>query len=129
MSSRRVSKMNTAIFKEFSRILNEKVGGELKNLCTLAKVDTTPDLRYAKVFLSVYPEHTAPSTLKKLTKLLPEIQKGVAQNIRSRAVPKISLVSDTTEKNAQVVEDLLKDIEDEKPYDDTTATTNKENLS
>jgi ribosome-binding factor A len=114
--------MNTAIFKEFSRILNKEVGGELKNLCTLVKVDTTSDLRYAKVFLSIYPEHTTPSTLKKLSKLLPEIQKGVARNIRSRSVPRISLVSDATEKNAQIVENLLKDIEDEKVYDNNTRT-------
>lgn len=128
MSSRKVSKMNTAIFKEFSKALHKEIGGEFANICTLVKVDTTPDLRYAKVFLSVYPEHTAPSTLKKLSKLLPEIRRSVASNIRTRSIPKISLISDSTEKQAQIVENLLKDIESEKSYDDTSKENSKKRI-
>ena len=130
MSTRRISKVNALIAQLFSELLSREVGLPLDILCTVSKVDTSPDLRYTTVFLSIYPENKVGSTLTLIRKKLPSIQKDLCRRLTLRIVPKISLVNDSTEKEAQEVETLLQQIQREQTYErPSSSNRSKKTLS
>ena len=53
MASNRIPRINDAIQKELSALLRTVKDPRVHGLVSITHVDTTPDLRYAKVFVSV----------------------------------------------------------------------------
>ena len=74
---------------------------------TVTKVDTTPDLRYTRIFVSVFPEkefHYVSETLKK-ERL--RMQKTLHKRLHMKPLPKIEFVLDNTEAEADKIEKIL----------------------
>ena len=79
-------------------------------LMTIAKVDTSRDLRYTRMFISVFPEKETHYVSETLKKELPKIQKHLYTKLHMKPLPKISFEIDTTAQEADKVEKLLKEI-------------------
>ena len=82
-------------------------------MVTITKVDTSKDLRHAKVFASVFPENEAEYALKTMKKERGAIQRALNKKLYMKPLPEISFVFDPTESGAQVIEDLLQAIHEE----------------
>jgi len=79
-------------------------------LMTIAKVDTSPDLRYTRMFVSVFPESDTNYVKETLKKELLFIQKKLYTKISMRPMPKLSFTIDTTAGEADKVEKLLMEL-------------------
>lgn len=108
--SYRISKINELIKQQISEIISRELNLKPGVFLTIAKVDTSQDLRYTRIFVSIFPEREinyAIETLKKETFL---IQGKLNKKIFIKIVPKIEFIIDTTELKADKVEKLLNDI-------------------
>ena len=114
MSVHRSYKMNKFIQRSFADLLKEELDLPLDIFCTIAKVETSPDFRYSKIFLSIYPENKTGSTLTLIKKKLPYLQKILFTRSTLRSVPQLQLFPDSTERKADKVECLLNNIRKER---------------
>jgi ribosome-binding factor A len=115
--SRRIAKVNELIKREVSEILEREIAENPGIFSTVSKVDTSNDLRYARIFLSIFPEEKAPSGLAYVKKNLKNIERHLFKRLSMKIIPKLILILDTTEEQADEIEHLLRTIAQEHSYD------------
>lgn len=113
----RMEKINELVRDLLGDILMRELSLKSGILVTISKVDTSKDLRYTRVFLSVYPENESNYALQALRNEMFEIQGKLNKKLHIRPLPRVEFVLDRTEVEADEVEKLLGEIraeEDEK---------------
>lgn len=108
--SDRLPKINDLVRKYVNDIILKELSLKSGVFITIAKVDTSPDLRYTRVFISVFPEKEFSYALKTLEKELYSIQKSLNKKLRIKPLPRLKFRSDFTEYEADKIERLLKQI-------------------
>ena len=109
----RILKINELIAHELGMLFERELALKAGVFITIAKVDTTRDLRYTRVFVSVFPEsetHYAIRTLDHERKML---QKELHQKLVMKQKPNVSFHLNTSEREADKIEKILKIIKDE----------------
>jgi ribosome-binding factor A len=104
----RVDRINELIRTTVAEIIAREVELPLGNFVTVVKVDTSRDLRYARVFVSVFPEKKFGKTLEVLRKKLFLIQGALNKKLHMKPLPRIEFVADKTEAEADKIEKILK---------------------
>ncbi|MDP1883758.1 MAG: ribosome-binding factor A [Candidatus Moranbacteria bacterium] len=108
--SQRTTKINELVKQHVNDIILKELSLKSGVFVTIAKVDTTPDLRYTRIFVSVFPEKEIDYVEKTLTKELYRIQGALNKKLHMRPLPKIQFITDLTESKADEIEKLLKQI-------------------
>lgn len=107
MASLRLEKVNDLLREELGSILATEVSLKSGVLVTIAKVRTTPNLKDAHIFVSVFPEQEGEYVMKSLERGLYALQGALNRRLRMRPLPRIVFELDKTELNAQAVEESL----------------------
>lgn len=110
MSANKIPKINELVRKYVDDIILRNLSLKSGVLLTIAKVDTTPDVRYTRVFISVFPESEFPYALKTLEKERHNIQLQLNKKLRIKPLPRLEFRSDFTESKADKIEKLLKEL-------------------
>jgi ribosome-binding factor A len=110
MASFRVTKVNELIRQQLSEIINRELSLKPGVFITLSKVDTSKDLRYTRMFVSVFPEEESHYIVETLKKELGGLQKKLHEKLYMKPLPKLSFEIDGTEKEADKVEKILKEL-------------------
>lgn len=112
--SNRILKVNEVIKEELSNLLLKEVDFAPDILVTITRADTSKDLGQTKIYLSVLPTEKSNQVLKKLEKEVFNLQKILNKRLDMRPVPKIRFEIDQSIKHAERIEELLKEIKNEK---------------
>lgn len=90
---------------------------ELPYLTTITKVEVEPDLKHAKIWISVMPE--GESNEKEILSLLNEnkydLQGSVNRELQSKMVPRIKFVIDHSEEYASHINQLIRKSHEDEP--------------
>ncbi len=88
----RIERVNNLIRREISELLQRHVKDpRLGEFIAITEVSTSPDLRYAKVFISsIGSEEEKQKTLSVLTAASGFLRKELAKNLRLRRIPQLS---------------------------------------
>ncbi len=114
--SLRIEKMNELVRDIFSESLEREISLKQGVIVTIAKVDTTPDLRYTRISVSVFPEQEESYAIATLRHEQGRLQKALNAKLSMKIRPRILISTDHTERSADVVEKLLLEIEQEDGY-------------
>ena len=106
----RIEKINDLIRKNISDILTRELDLKPGVFITIAKVDTSPDLRYTRIFVSIFPENEMNYAIKTLQKEVRRIQGSLNKKLHMKPLPKVEFRVDFTESKADEIEKLLKEI-------------------
>jgi ribosome-binding factor A len=106
----RISKINELIQRHLNDIILKELSLKEGVFITIAKVDTTDDLRYTRVFISIFPEREIKYALKTLEKELYQIQGSLNKKLLMRPLPRIQFKVDLTESKADKIEKILKEL-------------------
>lgn len=106
----RIQKINELIKHHINDIILKDLSLKSGVFVTLAKVDTTPDLRYTRIFISIFPEHETDYAIKTLEREIFRIQGNLNKKLHMKPLPKIEFRIDKTESRADEIEKLLKEI-------------------
>lgn len=109
-----MQKVNSLIREQISEIFNRELDLKPGVFLTILKVDTTSDLRYTNVFISVFPEKEGNYIMTALKNERNNIQKNLNKKLHMKIVPKVVFKLDNTEAQADEVEKILREIEREK---------------
>ncbi len=114
MSSRRISRINELIHEEVSDIIQKKIRDPRIGFVTVSDVEVTDDLRYAKIYITVYGDEKAKKqALAGLASASGFVRKEIGQRISLRYVPEIVFKFDDTLERSSKIENILKVIHDE----------------
>ena len=108
MASLRIEKINELLQHKVSALLTKEVSFTLGVFVTVARVTTAPDLRRATVLVSVFPASDGQYVLKTLKKEIYSLQGLLNNQLVMQPLPRIHFELDTTEEEAQKVEDILR---------------------
>jgi ribosome-binding factor A len=108
--SNRLPKINELIKKHISEIISRDLDLKPGVFLTVAKIDTTPDLRYTRIFVSIFPEREINYAAKTLAKEIYRLQGALNKKLFMKPLPKIEFKIDMTESKANEIEKLFKEI-------------------
>ena len=108
MSALRIVKVNELIRKLLGEIMERDMSLKPGVFITIAKIDTSKDLRYTRMFISVFPEQETHYISETLKKELSRIQKSLYGKLYMKPLPKLSFEIDETAQEADKVEKILK---------------------
>lgn len=108
--SSRLQKVNELIKTSIAEIISREAEMPPGVFVTVTKVDTSRDLRYAKVFVSVFPEKRFGHTMEYLEKKIYSIQGLLNRQLHMKPLPRVEFVADKTEVEADKIEKLLKEL-------------------
>lgn len=112
----RTERLGTVIQRDLGQII-QKGYQQSGSFITITKVEVTPDLMIAKVFISVYaPGKDEEAIFNHLEEHITEIRKELATKIRHqvRRIPELEFMKDETAEYAEKMEDLFKEIREER---------------
>ena len=90
MASNRILLINEEIQKELSTLLRTVKDPRVQDvMISITRVETTPDLRYTKVYVSVLQEDTAADAMKGLKSASGFLRRSLGSDVRLRIVPEI----------------------------------------
>ncbi len=114
--------------EEVRRALGEMVeSGAIKDprlgqasMLTITDVRMTPDLKLARVYVSVYPDEPAilKTVMDGLTRAGGQMQKGLAHRLRLRFTPRLEFHLDKSIAQGAHIEGLLRSIQQEREQSD-----------
>jgi ribosome-binding factor A len=108
----RGEKLNMLMRDELGKIIDRTLEFSEHALVTITRVNTSSDLRYATVFVSIFNTNNA-SVLEILEKNVYHIQQQLNKKLRMRPVPKIRFALDEEEIRRESVERSLPKIKRE----------------
>ena len=111
METTRQKKVGRQIQKDMAEILLQKSSSILPGaLISVSRVRMSPDLSYAKVFLSVFPLHDTSAFLKSLGQQSSDIRNDLGRRVRHqfRIVPELSFYIDDSLDYAENIDRLLR---------------------
>ena len=108
--SRRIQRVNELLKQEISNLILMELDFSKDTIVTVTGVETFPDLRQAKVKMSIMPFLKAEKILKVLNSQIFNLQKSLNQKLKMKIVPKIKFELDESEEKISRVEQLLKKI-------------------
>lgn len=101
----RKEKVNNEIKEVVANFL-EKEGNNL-SLITVTSVDVSPDLKNAKILITVLPENKEKAALDFCKRKRSEIKNEIKKKMNLRVIPFVDIEIDKGEKNRQKIHDLL----------------------
>lgn len=116
--SNRLARINEELKREVSNIINYEVkNSNVTGMISITKVKTTPDLRYAKISVSIINSKSVKNTLAGLKAASGFIRSRVAEKINLRITPELVFELDDSmvygERIDKILEDIMKDIKSE----------------
>ena len=115
MSSNRPERVGEAIREELSRLLAREVHDPGVGFLTLTRVKVTSDLQLARVCYTVMgDEKTRRESAKALGRAAPFLRRQLGQRLRLRRVPELEFFYDESIAQADRVERILHELEEER---------------
>ena len=111
--SKRIPRINKLIKQEVSKILFREVDFPKDVLVTVTRVEATPNLIEAKVWISVLPENKKNNVMEILNRQIYNIQQKINRLLQMRPLPKLRFVEEKEIQEADKIEELLEKIKNE----------------
>ena len=125
MSQQRIGRINEEIQKELSSLIRTLKDPRVQNaMISITSVDTTGDLRYAKVYVSVLQKERAREVLKGLKSAGGFLRREIGQKLQLRYTPELVFVEDDSITKGAKMYELLSSLHIEK--DDTDEASDAE---
>ena len=115
MAYRRSDRVNALLQRELGTLISEELRDPRITFATVTGVETTADLRTAKIFVSVLgDEEQVSATMKALGEARPYIRHEIGARTDLRFVPDIEFVSDRSAERASRISKLLREAQQDR---------------
>ena len=111
MASNRIGRINEEIQRELSALIPAVKDPRVSGMISVTAVETTPDLRYAKAYISVLDKENGERVLKGLRSASGFMRRELGSALRLRYTPELVFqLDDSIDKGAHILE-LLRSVE------------------
>lgn len=118
--SNRMNRVDEELKREVSNIINYELNNpKVTGLISVTRVKVTPDLRYARVYISMINEKNQKATLSALKQSAGYIRTLVAKKVNLRTTPEIIFEFDESIEYGAKIDSIINEIaKDLKPLDE-----------
>lgn len=109
MASNRIGRINEEIQRELSSLIPSVKDPRVTGMISVTAVDTTPDLRYAKIYISVLDKSDSTQVLKGLKSASGWLRRELGHALQLRYTPELTFVQDDSIDMGAHILDLLRD--------------------
>jgi ribosome-binding factor A len=113
MTHHRSERVGDRVREELARLLTEEVGDPRVGFVTITEVDLSPDMRHARVYVSVLGQDQQ-TALQALRRATPFLRRGLARRSGLRFTPELRFSIDASVSTGHRVEDLLREIRNDR---------------
>ena len=113
MASNRIGRINEEVQRELSELIRSLKDPRVQTMLSITRVDTTSDLRYAKVYVSVLEEAREKEAMKGLKSAGGWLRRELGQRLQLRYTPELVFELDDSLKYGAHMFDLLSKLEAE----------------
>ena len=113
MSSIKIERLNHAFQEEISMILMTEIKDEDIKFVTTTWVDTTSDLRYAKVYFTVLDQTKKETTTEALNGAASFIRGKLSERVEVRHTPELKFIYDTSIEYGNHIDKIIESINKE----------------
>lgn len=122
MANNRIGRINEEVQKELSALLRTLKDPRLQGgLVTITHVDTTSDLRYAKIFVSALDKSQEKEVLKGLKSASGYLRRELGRSLQLRYTPELQFVGDDSIQQGAHILEMLRDPNVVKPANPANA--------
>ena len=115
----RLNRINEELKREISNIINYEVtNSNVTGIISVTSVKISPDLRYAKVCVSILNSKNVKNTLAGLKSSSGFIRSRIAEKINLRVTPELVFELDDSMNYGERIDTILKDIMKDIKHDD-----------
>ena len=127
MANHRIDKINEEIARELSRLLRSMKDPRMQGVVSVVRVETTSDLRHAKVFVSALSEQED-GVFEALKSASGFLRPEIAASVDLRYTPVLHFVRDESMRRGARILDILEsiDIPEDTAGEDTPARDEQE---
>jgi len=104
-----IERVNELLLEELASAINKEVGLP-DALITVSFVDCDPDLKNARVGISVLPDRLAGTALRVLKSSTPQLTSLIKNRVKLRKLPRLIWEFDATEREAEKIEKLIDEV-------------------
>lgn len=115
----RMNKIDEELRREISNIISFELNNpKASGLISVTKVKVTPDLRYARVYISIINEKNKKATLAALKKSSGYIRSEIARKVNLRTTPEIIFEFDESIEYGAKIDEIINKISKELKHND-----------
>lgn len=107
MASNRIGRINEEIQRELADLLRTLKDPRVQAMISITQVETTGDLRYAKVFVSVLEKEKTRDVLKGLKSAGGYLRREIGSRLQLRYTPELIFVEDDSIAHGAHIFDLI----------------------
>ena len=104
MASNRIGRINEEIQRELSALIRTVKDPRVHGLVSITAVDTAPDLRYAKVYVSMLDKSDVKEVVKGLKSASGYLRRELGQALQLRYTPEPFVADDSIAEGAHILE-------------------------
>jgi len=119
MASNRIGRINEEIQRELSDLIRSLKDPRVQTLLSITRVDTTPDLRYSKIYISVLDEEKQKDALRGLKSAGGWLRRELGQRLQLRYTPELVFELDDSLKYGAHMYDLLSRLSAQEKHEET----------
>ncbi len=111
MASNRIGRINEEIQRELSELIRTLKDPRVQTMISITRVDTTPDLRYSKIYVSVLEEARSQDAVRGLKSASGWLRRELGSRLQLRYTPELVFTEDDSLKYGARMFDLLEKLE------------------
>ena len=115
MASNRIGRINEEIQRELSALIPTVKDPRVTGMISVTSVNTTPDLKFAKIYVSVLDKSQETQVLKGLKSAGGYLRRELGRTLNLRNTPELSFVPDDSIDHGARILSMLRDPEVVKP--------------
>ena len=108
MVGNRIDRINEEIQRELASLIPNVKDPRVSGLISVTAVDTTPDLRYAKIYISVLDKSDCAQVLKGLKSASGYLRRELGHALQLRYTPELTFVRDDSIDQGAHILDMLR---------------------
>ena len=108
MASSRIGRINEELQRELASLIPNVKDPRVSGLISVTAVDTTPDLRYAKIYISVLDKSDCAQVLKGLKSASGYLRRELGHALQLRYTPELTFVRDDSIDQGAHILDMLR---------------------
>ena len=121
MASNRIGRINEEIQREMSSLIRTVKDPRVTGLISVTAVDTTPDLKYCELYISVLDKSDVDQVLKGLKSASGYLRRELGRSLNLRNTPELTFVRDDSIDQGAHILDMLRNPEIVKPANPANA--------
>ena len=111
MPSNRIGRINEEIQRELAALIRTVKDPRVHGLVSVTAVDTTPDLRYAKIYVSVLDKSDVKEVVKGLKSAGGYLRRELGRALSLRYTPELQFIADDSIAHGAHILEVLRKVE------------------